>query len=392
MNRTSGDIDATQPSTGKTPPQHVCIALPARGGDYDEMGRILAQVVREVGAEARIVRDGDGAALDCDALILFGKCSAFTRSARLLAACSARRPATILWHIEPLLPEAIPQVAERTCRVLARCDWSILPKPLSKVITQIPGSGLLRDAARTMLSDRLKHLSGWDDRPPYTRVHSRQWFHAAQHHAWLREHHSDCWCDLVAVSTMPRYHVLRQMGIRCTYAPVGYHPAWGCDLGLNRDVDVLFLGRVKRTSRQAVLSHARRQLQQHGIRLTVVDRNCFGQDRTELLSRTRIVLDVIQNAWEMPVVRPLTSMACGALVVSNWMSDPSPFGPEHLVRVESHLLADAVLHYLQAEPERRRIAQAARQYVTKELTWHKTVSRLLQGCRAEAATTKGVMV
>ncbi|MBN2448709.1 MAG: glycosyltransferase family 1 protein [Phycisphaerae bacterium] len=391
MNRTSQLTDSMMPGQGEALPRRVCVAVAANGNDYDETGRILAQVVRGLGPEVRLVREGDRSALDCDTLILFGKCSAFMRSAKLLAAHGARRPTTILWHIEPLLPEVIPETAERTCRMLARCDWSGWPRPLSDVMTRIPGGALVRDTARRVLSTRLKRLCGWDSQSRHSHVHARQWFHAAQHYAWLRQWHSNCWCDLVAASTSARYEVLTQMGIRCAYAPVGYHPEWGCDLGLNRDIDVLFLGRVKRTSRQAILDHVHGQLKPHGVKLTVVDRNCFGQDRTKLLNRTRIVLDVMQNAWEMPVIRLLTSMACGAMVVSNWMSDPYPFRPEHLVRVESHSLADTVLRYLGAEPERQCIAQAAQEYVMSELTWHKTVSRVLHLCRQEASTAKGVM-
>jgi spore maturation protein CgeB len=181
------------------------------------------------------------------------------------------------------------------------------------------------------------------------------------------------------------------MGIPCEYAALGYHSQWGHDLGLRRDVDVVFLGRVRQTSRERVFAHIRRQLRQQGIELTAIERGCYGQDRTKLLNRTRIALDLVQHPWEMPLARLLASMACGALVVSNWTSDPYPFRAEHLVRAESHRLADTILYYLGAESERRRIAEAAQWYVTNELTWDKTVSHLLRVCRQRSPATKGGM-
>ncbi len=392
MDRTVGPTGSMKLGTPEVPRQRVCIALPARGHDYDEMGHILSQVVRELGLDVRVARDAEPSLLDCDALILFGKCSAFTQSARLLEAHAARRPATILWHIEPLLPEPVPQAAQRTCRMLAGCDWSEWPWPMSEIVARIPGSGLVRGAARDLLSARLTRRCGWDSQPRYAQVHPRQWSHAAQHHAWLWRRHNDRWCDLVAVSTIPRHRVLTEMGIRCAYAPLGYHPGWGTDLGLARDIDVLFLGRVRRTSRRTVLARVGDRLRHHGLRLTVVDRDCFGQDRTELLNRTRIVLDLVQCPWDMPVMRLLTSMACGAMVISDWPGDPHPFSRDHLVQVEATALADTAVHYLEAESERQRIAHAGRQYVVKQLTWHETVRRVLRLCRQDITTVKGVVV
>lgn len=392
MSATPQSVDLTVLGPDEAWPRRVGIVMPARGHDYHETGHILSQVVRELGCDVQFMRDGDRSLLDYEMLILFGKCSAFERSARLLAAHSAQRPATLLWHVEPLLPEKIPETAERTCRLLGKCDWGRWPRPLRKVMATIPGSVLVRDTARRVLSTRLKRLCDWDNEPRHSQVHARQWFHAAQHYSWFQQWHSNRWCDLVAVSTPARHEVLTRMGIRSAYAPIGYHPLWGGDLGLKRDIDVLFLGRVRRTSRQVILSRLCSQLKQHDVELTVVDRNCFGQDRTELLNRTRVILDIVQNSWEMPVMRLLTSMACGAMVVSNWTSDPHPFRPEHLVRAGSHRLADAVLRYLRAEPDRRRIAEAAQQYVTSELLWHKTVRRLLHLCRRQTPPVTGVMI
>lgn len=369
----------------------VCIVLPQRGTDYDEAGSILACIVQESGRPARVLRDGDPAILDSDALILFGKCSAFTQSARLLGAHPARRPVTVLWHIEPLLPGVLPDRAVMTARRLAQCDWNLLPAPFASMARYVPAHNLLRDAARSALSVRLKRLAAWDAEPAYADVHPRQWHHAVQHYLWLRQWHSHDWCDLVAAGTMPRCDLLRQMGICCEYAPLGHHPAWGEDLGVERDIDVLFLGRVKRTSRRRILLRLGRRLQDRGIRLVLIERDCHGPDRTRLLSRTRIALDIVQHTWEMPILRLLISIACGAMVVSNWTSDPHPFRAEHLVQADPDAFIDTILYYLNHESERRAIAESARCFITSELAWHPVVWHVLRRGREHFEARSGVL-
>jgi hypothetical protein len=370
----------------------VCITVPARGQDYDEPVSVLAAVVRESGGEAIAVRDGDCAALAADVVILFGKCTAFDGSVRLLRSHAGHRPTTVLWHIEPLPPGAIPAVAESAARRLARCDVNRLPSPLPALVGCLPGHSGLLNLVRGACGARLVERCGWDDGTAGRHVHPREWFHAVQHAMWLRQQYARDWCDLVAASTPPRCEVLTRMGIPCEYAPLGYHPLWGTDQGRDRDVDVLFLGRVKRTGRRRLLGRLERQLAGAGVDLRVVDHDCYGPQRTELLNRTRICLDLAKNTWEMPVLRLLTSMACGALVVSNNPADPFPFRPEHLVRVDSDALGSAILEHLRDEPGRRRQAEAARRFVTTELAWQPVVARVVQRAHALRNIGKGVAV
>lgn len=330
--------------------------------------------------------------MDTDILILFGRCSDFTRTARLLCSNLTRRPGTVLWHTEPLPPQIIPERAFTTALMLSLCDWGRLPRPLSALVRFAPGHNAVRDLARFALSKRLKRLTGWDTVEAWRNVHSRQWFHAVEHYVWLRQWHSHRWCDLVATGTRSRCEVLERLGIHCEYAPVGYHPAWGRDLVVERDIDVLFLGRVKRTSRQSLLHRIEAELRQRGVTLTVVDRDCYGMDRTQLVSRTRIALDLVKDPWDMPTQRLLISMACGALVISNWGADPFPFGEEHLVRADPDSIAATISYYLRHESERRSVAETARRHVTRRLMWRTWVDSVLRRCLAQREGRNGVGV
>lgn len=381
-----------QEPTNRSPSRvgRVCVTLPARGRAYDEMTFALSAVVRELGGEVFLARDGDRSILEADLAILFGMCSAFDASAKLLVDHSTHRPATVLWHVEPLPPGVVPTHAANVAQKLIDCDVSKLPKPLPALVRRIPGHGSLVELVRRARCAELARRCHWDSRLLRGPVHAREWYHAVKHAVWLQQRYSDKWCDFVAASTVPRCRVLTQMGIPCEYAPLGYHPVWGTDRGGDRDIEVVFLGHVRRTGRERLVSRVSRRLARAGVKLVVIDRGCYGEDRTRLLNRARISLDLGRNTWEMPVLRLMVSMACGALVVSNRPVDPYPFRDEHLVRVDSESLASAVLEHLRDEPARRRIVEGARRHLTTELAWHSVVSRVLQRAVAERRTCSGV--
>jgi hypothetical protein len=383
----------TTPNLGNDLPRRagrVCVALPARGHAYDEMASVLAVVVRELGSDVFLARDGDPAILEADVTILFGRCVALDASAKLLAEHSSRRPATVLWHVELLPPSVIPAHAEEAARKLVRCDVSRLPKRRQTLVRCIPHHSALVNLVRRIRCTQLIRRCGWDGELGDGRLHPREWHHAVQNALWFKECHSDVWCDCLAVSTVPRHRLLTEMGIPCEYAPLGYHALWGTDRGGNRDIDVVFLGNVKRTGRERFLSQVTKQLARAGVNLLIVDRDCYGEDRIKLLNRAKISLDLVKNKWEMPVLRLVISMACGALVVSNCSVDPYPFREEHLVRVDSGALASSLLEHLRDEPLRRQKVEGARRHLTTELAWHPVVSRVLHRALAQHRTCTGV--
>lgn len=382
--------------TSQTPaggfPGRVCVALPAQRRAYDEMVSVLVPVVRELGGDVFLARDGDPAILEADVAILFGRCALFDASVRLLAAHSSRRPATVLWHVELLPPNVIPAHAEQAARKLVNCDVSRLSKPLQTLIRCVPRHSSLVNRVRQIRCTQFIRRCGWDRGLENGRVHAREWHHAVENALWLKQWHSDAWCDLVAVSTVPRHRLLTEMGIPCEYAPLGYHALWGTDPDRDRDIDVVFLGSVKRTGRERLLSRIAGQLAEAGVKLLIVDRDCYGEDRTRLLNRAKISLDLVKSSWEMPLLRLLISMGCGALVVSNCPVDPYPFREEHLVRVDSDSLASAILEYLHDESARRRKVEAARRCLTAELAWRPVVSRVLHRALAQRKTCLGASV
>ncbi|MDQ5821312.1 MAG: hypothetical protein M3540_07730, partial [Actinomycetota bacterium] len=154
-----------------------------------------------------------------------------------------RRPATVIWHVEPLPPPAD-----------SGDSWP-LPRP--------------RELAKIVLRD-----------PRASDVYSNYWM--------LRRLARAGMPDVLAVISGERVKFLADRGIHAALVPYGYEEADGRDLGLERDIDVLLLTAAQlRERRRAV-----RLLRRAGIRVETVgsysEPAFWGESRTELVNRAKI--------------------------------------------------------------------------------------------------------
>jgi len=159
--------------------------------------------------------------------------------------------------------------------------------------------------------------------------------------------------------------------------PLGYDPGYGRDLGLRRDLDALFLGEQRIPRRRHVLAGLRKQ----GVNLTTrgdwSDPALWGDRRTELLNRSKVVLNIQRFPSEFSGLRFVLGMANGALVVSEPVYDAHPFvAGRHFVSASVEEMPAVIRHYLEHEDERRRIADEAYTFVTRQLTMERSVSTL----------------
>jgi len=83
--------------------------------------------------------------------------------------------------------------------------------------------------------------------------------------------------------------------------------------------------------------------------------------------------------WETTGLRFLMSMACGAMVISEQIEDPTPYTPGvHFVQVGVSDIPDAMEYYLDNHEERNRIVDAAYNYITRELTMENSIMKILR--------------
>ncbi|MBV9849098.1 MAG: glycosyltransferase [Armatimonadetes bacterium] len=179
---------------------------------------------------------------------------------------------------------------------------------------------------------------------------------------------------------------LNRLGLPATVVPMGYGPMFGQDLGLERDVDVVFLGSARDSRRGPMLRRLERQLAACGVRFVIKDGSperghVFGQERTRLLNRAKIMLNLMRQPWDDPVFRILLAAPNGAMLLSEALL-PASRGPyragEHFAMAADGDVAGAVRHYLARDVERRRIAEAARDFVTTDQTMGRMAGRILQ--------------
>lgn len=184
--------------------------------------------------------------------------------------------------------------------------------------------------------------------------------------------------DRLVVSTRGRQEFLAEQGIPSEWIPLGYTPDYGHPWGLQRDIDVLFLGIMHIPRRQTIV----RRLEKLGMRVVIKgdwhDPSCWGEARTELLNRTRILLNFPRTPGEMSGMRFLLGICNHALIVSEPVYRPDPYvSGNHFVSGEIDELPGIVQHYLANETERTAITTAAWQHVQQQVTLAHSVGKLL---------------
>lgn len=263
----------------------------------------------------------------------------------------------ILWNCEPLLPPDLPHHGLQDLFLhSAALDATGRPGRMQRIFDRIAYSGFT--------------IQSW--RLPWNRDRSfpvRQFSYAAKESRRLLGLWRAGLIDEIYVSLQPRQRFLSNHGVPSLFIPVGYHPNWGkLAETAERDIDVVFLGNISRR-RRPLLKELELAVEKAGFKLRIVDRNCYGEERTQLLNRSKILLNLNSHPWELPGMRMLMAMSCKAMVVSEYAEDSAPYiDGKHLLMAHANSLAGLVVSCLGDEAQRTRIANQAYQFVTREHT------------------------
>lgn len=286
-------------------------------------------------------------------------------AARLRCQPAARRPALVLWMTEQLSNPALP-------------TW--LVHVVAELRSGLERRAVLASARRTgKVPERLRRL---------TRRALRLRYYGDL--VWLRRHGL---LSVLAISSAWLTQFLRDRGFAVTHATMGSHPRWGADLGLERDIPVLWLGSLS-GRRQRTLATVCGDLRERGIEVAVVDGVAhpavFGEQRVRLLNRTRIVLNLLRAPWDSNTLRFFLAAPNRALVVTEPTLPHQPLGDgTHVVAAPVDRMADAVCRYLADEGARRRIVDEAYRLVTTQLTMARGVALVMQAAgQARAAAVR----
>jgi hypothetical protein len=161
------------------------------------------------------------------------------------------------------------------------------------------------------------------------------------------------------------------------------HPAWSADLGLERDIDVLWMGARASRRRGALLDRLRADLRQHGIEMYVADNEehpfIFAEERTRFLNRAKITLNLTRTWYDDNFLRFAIVLPNRSLLVSEPMLDHAPeyVAGRHYVSTPIDQMADTMAHYLAHADERQQIVDQAYRLVSTELTLKNCVARIM---------------
>jgi hypothetical protein len=99
--------------------------------------------------------------------------------------------------------------------------------------------------------------------------------------------------------------------------------------------------------------------------------------RTELVNRTRLLLNVQNYPWNPAWIRFHIATLCGAAVVSEPLDDDEPYAPGRDYRaVPRAELPAAIAHLLEDEPARRRLVDNASRICQARLTLTAAIEQL----------------
>lgn len=289
-----------------------------------------------------------------------------------LRAAGQRGVERVLWQLEPLPPTRVSALARR----IMAADLDHQAARLAKGRLSPSGGWTLADRITLYpLAASMRRRGGADPSELVSAKMLRYPQRQARCIVSLWRHRL---LDRILVSLPSRQTFLDSVGVPSEVVPAGYGPWYGHVLpGVARDIDVVFLGKVS-PRRQHLLARFGSELAAKGHELRIIDRGCFGEERTRLLNRTKVLLNFHKFPWEFPLMRLMMAMACGALVVSEQAETPPGFFDErHLVIRPLDGLLDAVVEHLQDDETRQRITAAAYRRVTAELTLERVMGEAL---------------
>lgn len=356
QNAASNKITATNGQQEFIIPQgRYRVAVPEWVED-DGIAKMLSFELEQIGYDPVLFRFDDDIPTDVDYLLTFGPYNKILPIWQKNACTSpSRRAVTIHWNTEGMPDLRIPF---RIVKALAAMRSKI---------------GRLSDS-----SSNFDHFL-YSIRPISTIDHSfkRYRYQGDYEYASRRG-----WLHVLSDSSHIYSQIRSKMGIPTLYAPWGASRRWYQDLGLERDIDVIWMGTRGSQRRSRILDRVFRELRSRGVNVYVADNQerpfVFGEERIRLLNRAKITLNITRTWYDDNFSR--FTMACPnrSLVVSEpVLPHCTEFKQNvHYVSVKIENLANTILYYLEHEEERKRIVENAYQLMMGELKFEKSLRKM----------------
>lgn len=201
------------------------------------------------------------------------------------------------------------------------------------------------------------------------------------------------WLHVLSDSSHIYSQIRSKMGIPTLYAPWGASQRWYQDLGLERDIHVLWMGTRGSQRRGRILDQVFRELKAKGLNVYIADNEekpfIFGGERIRYLNRAKITLNITRTWYDDNFSR--FTMACSnrSLIVSEPVLPHCTEFKEnvHYVSAKIEDLANTIMYYLEHAEERRRIVDRAYELMMSELKFENSLRKMFAA--AQRPVTRG---
>jgi len=329
----------------------------ARGNERDGIARVIADELTALGYHAVYFQIGSPLPENAGVIFSFGPYGKFLTVPRQLAAMPSHlRPIFVHWNTEgipdPRIPWYLMSLISRLSTWLGRVQDS------RNGTANIPGIKRLF----SLLEHRM------------TRFRYVGEYYYAHNLGWL-----DIFADTSAIYA--NFH--NRHGLPTVFAPWGATLRWYEDLGLERDIDVLWMGKRGTRRRSHILDRVRREIEAHGVRMHVADGQenpfIFDYERTCYLNRSKITLNITRTWYDDNYSRIALAASNRSLIVSEPVLPHCPAfkAGDNYASAPIETLAETILYYLENENERLRIINNAYRLVTNELSLQESMKKIM---------------
>jgi hypothetical protein len=202
------------------------------------------------------------------------------------------------------------------------------------------------------------------------------------------------WLDIFADTSQIYAEFHRRHGLPTVVAHWGATPLWYEELGLQRDIDVLWMGTRATRRRSRLLDRVRRELESHGVRMYIADGKenpfIFDEERIYYLNRSKIILNLTRTWYDDNFSRFAIAAPNRSLIVSEPVLPHCPTFKAgiHYVSAPIGELSKTILYYLEHENERLSIIDNAYRLVTDEHPIRESIKTIMDAVNLVCQPTR----